>query len=298
MSYDDDPPRSSTTPLARFIVIFIIIGFVGSLFLTTPTALTYFDPKGMVFWMPIILLIATWIVIGAGVMAFTRRQKTFLEANDSALALMESGRYTEAEAALQKLLRRMPREAILRYNMAILCMRQGHFQRAFGILGELPRSAGKLREFLIPVAYASLHALASELDVAEQAYDEASDLVNNERQGMLAVTRAVLALRRGAYKIVAEMPQDEWFAAEGVGPAGHMRRLRILRAFAIFKLPPADRNEKSDAEMQQMLSGSRPFHPGEYDFLAAKLPELRAFLVEQSLSRPAAQAALPAVAKR
>jgi len=48
-----------------------------------------------------------------------------------------------------------------------------------------------------------------------------------------------------------------------------MRRLRVLRGFAYSRLPPAEAN---DGEMQRMLGGARPFHPGEYDFLAAKLP--------------------------
>ena len=296
MASDDfDPPRSSTTSLVRMIVIFIIVGFVGSLFLTTPTALMYFQPVGLVFWMPMILLIATWIVIGALAMAATRRNKPLLDGGDNALALMESGRFAESETAFQKLIRRAPREPMLRYNLAILCMRQGQFQRAFGILGELPRTSLKLRDFMLPVAYASLHALSSELEVAEQAYDEASDAVSSERQGMLAAARCVIALRRGAFKIVAEMPQAEWFAAEGVGPAGHMRRMRVLRAFAIFKLPATD---KSESETQQMLAGARPFHPGEFDFLAAKLPELRTFLIEQGFSQPAAAAPQPSAVKR
>ena len=60
-----------------------------------------------------------------------------------------------------------------------------------------------------------------------------------------------------------------------------MKRLRVLRAFAIKNVPPTPQNQE---QMQTLLAGARPFRPGEFDYLAAKWPELKTFLIESGLS--------------
>ena len=65
-----------------------------------------------------------------------------------------------------------------------------------------------------------------------------------------------------------------------------MKQLRLLWAFALERLGPS----VSEAARAEALAAVEPFRPGDFDSLAVRWPELRAFLEARGLAAPRAAA--------
>ena len=224
------------------------------------------------------------VIVILGFIETKRNAKLYAENND-AIALLDSGRFAEAELMFCKLNEKFKNNWIVKHNLALTLIRQGKFERAAHLLKDFSQlKQQELSKSFMFSTEAHLHALSSNLEEAEIACYKARNTISTARSGLLAVANSVIAIRHGVFKQVAEVTDDEWFAAEMVA-GGQMRLMRILRAFALSKVPPT---EQSQALMQQMLAGARPFRPSEYDFLATRIPELKMFLIEHGFSQPQA----------
>lgn len=287
-----NPPGSETSPLRGPLrVVLIVCAMAFLVAMQSGTAMYYVGSA--VFWFPLLVLGLSWVVFAYTYWAYMRRDPASMLASVALDNLFESGRYEEAERESLYLLESRNRGAMLnaRCTLIKVDIRKQRFELAARRLGELALMKG-VPVSVVALLNAQLHAVASELDVAEKFFDEATELASKVDESELLLTRTLIENRRGAYKLIAEMRLEEWFMAEGAGSPATMRQLRVLRAFAMKNLPgvpPAD-------EIQMLLAGARPCKPGEYDFLAARLPKLKTFLVESGLSKavePLRQAVKP-----
>jgi hypothetical protein len=266
-------------PLRFLIFIFVLALAIG---LQSGTLMYYIGSA--VFWFPAVLLALSWIIFAYLYWAHMRQDPANALASDALTHLFESGRLDEAERESLYLLESRNRGAEwnARRTLIRVDIRKQRFELAARRLGELAQIKG-VPGGAVALLNAQLHAISSELEVAERNYDEATELATKQDESDLLLTRTLIENRRGAYKLIAEMRLEEWFLAEGAGSPATMRQLRVLRAFAMKNLPGTEHAD----EIQMLLAGARPCKPGEYDFLAVRLPELKAFLVEAGLSKTA-----------
>jgi tetratricopeptide (TPR) repeat protein len=244
---------------SRSLFIIIILGFVMAIFFGTrahrlPSAPQPAETSGLLFWLSVVLG-ALCLLLGLLVYVLLRRNFALDAENQKGLALLESGRLDEAEIVFDSLMKKHQGNWIMKNNLAVVAIRQGRFDHASQLLKECSEVKQIPKLPLIPMQLAYLHALNSELDVAEQTYDEALKLTPAEQSGYLAMPNALITVRRGAYKLLAEVPAEEWFAAETGSPC-QMRCLRVLRAFALSKMPVTETSQAAQAEM---LSGVAHF---------------------------------------
>jgi tetratricopeptide (TPR) repeat protein len=160
---------------------------------------------------------------------------------------------------------------------------QQNYDEAKSALAKLSADKNLDADFRLSVDQirAEVYAIVGDLELAEKVYDQAASRISPARRGQLALANLLIHLRRGAFKHVVEMPDEEWYCAEGAFGQASMKRLRVLRAFAMNNLPPTPQTRE---QIQSYLAGVRPFRRGEFDYLAAKWPELNAFIVEAGLS--------------
>jgi tetratricopeptide (TPR) repeat protein len=282
---------------SRRLFLLILLGFVMAVLLSIKAGFDVIVDNGSeLSWLWQALRMFAWSLIPwLGLLFITyvtvvRRTKgadEVVEKNAQAVALMQAGE-REAAAKIFQELSRTPKllRAEVSLNRARLFIEQQRFVDALVILEKLLDEKSPSVDFSVAVlaAHAEHQALAGDLQLGEQSYDRAVELAAPARKGSLLYVETLMRLRRGAWKLVTEMPDAEWFSAEGALSAVGMKRMRVLRAFAIRSLPPAQQSAKAPEEIQSLLAGVRPCRPGEFDFLATRWPELKSFLVESGLA--------------
>jgi tetratricopeptide (TPR) repeat protein len=283
--------------LGRRMVAIIFCGFVLAVLLSVKAGCDAIvnDPNETSWLWQALKMFGWSLAPWAGLLIFaflavfrnTRGTRAILEKNNEALALMQSGQ-REAAGKLFQEISRGPKllSAEVNLNRARLFIEQQRMVDAQVVLEKLLEQKTAAGNFAVSIlaVHAEHQALLGELAGAEQSYDQAIELGNRARKGELVYVEALLRLRRAAYKLVADMPDEEWYCAEGSLSAPGMKRMRVLRAFAIRNLPPAQQSPKAQDDLQALLAGARPCVPGEYDYLATRWPELKSFLVESGLA--------------
>ena len=215
---------------SRRLVLFIFLGFILAVLLSLKLGadVVVNDPSEtswlwqavkMFAWSLIpwtVLLVFAWF----SVFRRTSGAEAVFEKNAEAMALMNSGHREEAGKILQTLVRG-PRvlAAEVSLNRARLSIEQQRMVDAQVILEKLLEQKSPSAEFTV-----SLLAVTAEYPrVAGRtgerravSFDHAVELCSNPaRKGALVYAETLLRLRRGAAKLVAEMPDEEWFSAEG-----------------------------------------------------------------------------------
>lgn len=288
-----DKPNMSS----RYLLIVIIIGFVMAIVFGMRTGVPESAPTQVqsghpalsataMAWVPwILLLFIFYFIILRNLIS-----QTDANANNDAIALQNAGRLAEAGKIYDEIIQKTRKKSKLAHSVFLLNRARLHielhrFDEANDALDKLSKTSGLQQDFpvLILKAQAESQAIAGDLSKAEEYCHNGTELLSIPRQGLMALAQTLIQLRRGAFKVAAEMPDADWFAAEAMLGTDGMRRLRVLRAFALKNLPPTPQAQE---QMQMLVAGARPFHPGEFDYLAAKWPELKAFLVEQGLTSP------------
>ncbi len=294
MSDSDAPPKPLPKAGSSSILLLaiILIGFVLAIIFgmkTHRTSQSYQPPSikpqiaDILISAPFLTLATVCVLLILILWKLLKRNFSVHQKGNDAAALFNAGRLDEAETLFSKLLAEMNGSYLMKYNLALVALQQSRFDRAAKLLDECSKVTEIPRLPFVPTACAQLHALNSELAVAEHAYDEAFALTPIDQMGNLALPHALIAIRRGAFKLVADMPSEEWFGAE-IGSPQQMRCMRVLRAFAISKMPAG---ESSETLVKEMLSGARPFRMNEYNYLVPRLPELLVFLNEHGFSTTA-----------
>jgi hypothetical protein len=197
--------------------------------------------------------------------------------NEDAAALLRVGRYAEAAEIWERLtadVRWFPHlHALYVYNLGMSSLFRGDPERALALLEAAMGSGwiGKVYPHVVPMVEngrALAYAILGDLDRAAAHRDEAVAKVTESRKALTLLTDTLIAARRGAH---LDPPSAETLrAAEGVLPPNLIRGVPLLHAFA----RAGGEGSYRKAEVVETISAS----PGELDFLAARWPELRAFM--------------------
>lgn len=234
-------------------------------------------------WLP--LAIPCAVLVAAAGLTFAIRFITvrFNRENAAAIALLKKGAYDQAAEAFESLLRRHPRmrhlRAVARHNAGLARLRQGQLERAIELLTlvvndkRVPRLKASAASEL-----AAACALDGRLDEAE-AWLAKAEAVPSVSGFALAWPRTLLMARRGAFTELARMLEARWRELESTLSGETMRRMLLLHAFAVAS---AD-GPRSAGAAEPLIVRLRASAPGEHRWLAARWPELGAFLETNQL---------------
>lgn len=236
-------------------------------------------------------LLATWamvLLLGGGFVATMLRGRTFQRANADGQARLSAGDPIGAAAIFDENARRFRWfggwHAASVFNLALCRMRQGRLDEARALFASAARSPGARAVPQVPAAArfhgATCAALLGELLDADALVDEGERVLGREKSKLQLLARSVVLLRRGHADEARALLEAEWREGESALLADVMRALRIVRAFATVHGSRTDADVRVAADL---LAGARPFRAGDYDWLGAQWPEMRAFLVEHGL---------------
>jgi tetratricopeptide (TPR) repeat protein len=205
----------------------------------------------------------------------------FNRANNDGIALLNKGAPAQAAEAFEALVRKYRRRnlrTIARHNAGVARLREGKLERAVELLTPVikDKKAPNLKGSAA-CELASACALAGRLDEAERwlATAEKSALAKHS----LVWPRALVMARRGEHAELARMLDQHWRELENTLQAELMRRLTVLRAFAVASAE----GPRGAGVVEPLLARLRPATPGEYAWLTGCWPELHAFLETHQL---------------
>jgi tetratricopeptide (TPR) repeat protein len=225
--------------------------------------------------------------VGLLLAAFRSMNKRARDANarnQKLLAALDEGRLDEAIDGFRALAGsdglRGPRLIALA-NLAVALSRKGDHDGALRIvaLGESELKDDKRGRIgqMFALHAAHFFALQGDADGAEAWLDEAKRRGGDVELLATSWTPFLVLLRRGKYAEALAEIDGRWTLLEARLPSAWMRRVRVLRAFALTQL------RRDAREVEGALEGARPFAPLDYACLDTEWPELRAFLVDQRL---------------
>jgi hypothetical protein len=125
------------------------------------------------------------------------------------------------------------------------------------------------------------YAIRGDLETAEQWRDHAHHQVLPQIAGILLPLDLLVGVRAGRFAVVVQDAEKAWVSAESQLTPAELNALRLLCAFSLNHINP---NGVQDANIKKYLDAMQSPTAGEFDYLAVKWPELKAFLVEHALS--------------
>lgn len=233
------------------------------------------------------LLVAVFLVLFA---FFYWRIRRWSAAYNQGVAFFSAGNEQEASHRFEEAARRATQGTQRALSVAILGQCQlalGDSTRALELFGSVERS-GKLRS-AVPAMHRwmpSLIAMArfSQGDLASaHAWLEEGRKRNGTLPPMYALLPEVALLCREGNPAAAVAELDGRTGEADALNGRDARRVKLLRAFALDALDPA----RHAAAIDAALASLQPARPGDFEFLAARWPELQAFLERRGLSRAA-----------
>ncbi len=154
----------------------------------------------------------------------------------------------------------------------------GATERARNLKGSVP-AAHRWLPNLVATAYAVL----SNLDSA-RAWLEEGRKRRDDTPPMFALLPEVLVLiRDGHPEVAVKTLEERWAEADAAG-GREVRRLKLLKAFALDAMDPATHA----AAIHDALAATQPVRPGDFEALTAQWPQLRAFMERRGVSVPRA----------
>ena len=242
-------------------------------------------PEGLLpylHWLPVVALFVFFTT-------YVRRVQHWGRLNMEGMAFLEERDFARAARAFKGVARAWIPSArrMGRTNLGICMLRAGELERALELFATVQQKGalrGKLR-CLWPSLLATCHALLGDVPAGRQWLEECWRLQGEERDELLLLPEILLLCREGDFRAVEETLRRRWREAEAAG-AATMKQLRLLWAFALERLGPA----ASEAARSEALAAVEPFRPGDFDALAVRWPELRAFLEARGLAAPRAAA--------
>jgi tetratricopeptide (TPR) repeat protein len=222
-------------------------------------------------------------LLGATLVSASRRGKRIRAQNQELLDAMESGRVPEAVEGFRRIattsgLKNQRSTAIL--NLSLALSRMGRHDEALRVLAYADHTYHQARKqpYGHIVAHHTAFFLAlwgdadgAELWLAEARRRGATDLL------MTSWTPTLVLLRRRQHKEALAVIDAAWILWERKLNAASMRKVRVLRAFALHESGAAS------VEVDHALEGTRPFMPYDYEALASDWPELYAFVAAKGL---------------
>lgn len=282
---------------SRLLFIILVVGMVVAVIAARATPQRTLTPAQPPSEMTDILLsLLPWLLVLLFVYFFFLRRlivsSADIQANNDAAPMIQAGELASAAELLDGLLERSKLESGLRatalYNRGYIHLLKGEVETALALTEKAEALLGKsFVDDEYPAIFsfrcAMCLALMGNIDTAEKRLLKTNSIRPTKR-GLLLIVRALIALRRGDFIGADRMMAEDWRLAEGVNLATEMKALRVLRAFALNNLESSSARR---AAMTDLIAGLYPYEQGEFDYLAVKWPELKAFLVEQKLSAAA-----------
>ncbi len=211
------------------------------------------------------------------------------------LVSLAEGQLERATAVFREVMVKYQRQssyaAVARYNLATTLLRQGNLSGAVEEAARVEKGAGLLWasdiRVLAGILLAELYALRGQLDAAEKWLADARrrQLRSQSRTqpaAQLRLAETILQCRQGHFEDAVRLLDRDWRQLESTLTVAWMRNVWLMRAFAAAQL-----GGPRDAGAVPYLSILRTQPAGAYDHLAVEWPELRTFLVANSLSTAA-----------
>ena len=226
-------------------------------------------------WLGLFALV--WAAFGLWAAMAKARARRFADEAKLGLHQLTTGKPVRAEAEFARLRQQfrwpgsLPRIAEL-YGAQALQM-QGRFTEAVERLAALEASGGiATLDARIAILLSYCNALAGELDPAAVWFAEAKRRAGKSQVDI--IPELVIGLRDGRAAEVRDRLDRDWRALEALHKGELLRRMRLLRAFAIAQtVGPRDAGA-----VEPVLAGLRPATYDEFAYLATQWPELDQFL--------------------
>ncbi|HVM60071.1 MAG TPA: hypothetical protein VMV72_04325 [Verrucomicrobiae bacterium] len=227
----------------------------------------------------------------AGLMLFLQRKGRTSDAglctlaNNEAVALLQAGKVSDAAEALDKVVAEHTIEGSFRslvaWNRGVAHLRLGNtavatasFEDALGSLG---RWSGGIRSS-VWCCLALSHAIAGDLEMAARIQKQIQ-VRRRKRTSILArFAGAFIHVCKAQYPDAIESARTDGADPKRVRSTHEWRAARLLAAFSLARMAPRD------DRVSEFVKAATPTYPGEFDYLAKSLPELRLFLVEHGFS--------------
>lgn len=265
-------PLAFVTGLGLFGVFFLLLGALG----------------GAATWWA---LLALYGAVFVRLFSRRRRIRGLLRDHDEGLALLAAGELERAREVFEGLCRRgrsMPSlHSLFVYYRGVVALHRGQHEDARGMFlavldaGWLSSWASMLTTHhpRALLSLATCEVLRGDVDAAAAWRARAHAKMSPARRPGLLLIDALIGARRGDHGDVVRRIDAELARAENLLSASQLRALRLVKAFALERLAAGRyRDDARDQEIRQALDGSRPFRPGEFDYLATRWPELAEFL--------------------
>jgi len=241
----------------------------------------------------VLFIVGGFAALAAGLVLLSARDlREFTRANAAASTLVFEGKLVQACAAFEANARRFRAPALHPlsvYNLADTELMRSNQRRALSLAAAVATHDSPLRSPQIaasaPSLVAACYALLGELESAKAWMPEAHRAAATTAIEVARVPEAIIACREGRWADMVRTYAERRRAIEATLAGEDLRTLRLLRAYAVFRLPTATEVEKAEA-----LMAGRPGAPGECDHLCASWPELAQFLRSQGMAAPAAGA--------
>jgi tetratricopeptide (TPR) repeat protein len=219
-----------------------------------------------------------------------RGSAQFQLAQEPGLLSLAEGRLDEAaaifRASAEKYRRQLQFSSVARYNLATTLMRKGELKAAIAELVRVESGAGlafasEIR-LLAAIQLARGFVLTHQLEPAQRWIDEArlrlTRSTNRTFAGAdLRVVESMLQCRQGRFDEAVRGLERDWRQLEANLAMPLMRSAWLMRAYALSQLG-GPRGEGAASPYVTLLRGQ------PLDHLATEWPELRTFLVANSLS--------------
>lgn len=229
----------------------------------------------------LILIVALLTIIGA-VARVRMEDARAVETNQRAIALLNEGYIDEAAGAFEDLARTHSEtagHAVYVFNTGVAYMLQGRLRRAYATFNAVLLSRRFLygahgnHEALLLSEMAVAAALMDWREDAQRLLKRAAKRVPNDEMARLALADAVLSMRGGSPQLALEVIRRNGPSAEQLLRPPTIRALMVVRAFALEQL---GRYEEADEAVLRLM----PIRHGEFDWLGAEWPAMRAFLAQ------------------
>jgi len=223
----------------------------------------------------------------AGVSATAHNEATVV--NNKAVALLGTGEVLEAANMLDDILARHAFQgsfrSLLAWNQGVARLRLGDTTGANASFEDALTSLGRFSGGVRPNLWCLLalsHAIAGDLATAQRFQSQVREYNRKRDDVMTRLANAFLLICEGRHADAIESAQPDKVDKARERDSHEWRGVRLLAAYSLTK---ADANDNS-AGVSELIRVAKPAYPGEFDYLAGRLPELRSFLDEHGFSGP------------
>ncbi|MBI5546006.1 MAG: hypothetical protein HY901_19110 [Deltaproteobacteria bacterium] len=202
------------------------------------------------------------------------------------MKLLAMGKRADALAVFERASRFLVCSGATRYNAALCLLLLGKQEDAQRRFDKLSKSWVLSKN--VPLAAAAAHlasvsaSLSGDEPKARALFDQANKI--KAETPVASVSELMLLARAGNHGGVVKLAETRWQALESCGWILR-KAARLVQAYA------AQQIGQPEAAITEIIAGAKPFAAGDFDFLSAQWPEMKAFLETRTAPSPSAQSA-------